>query len=270
MAAAAEAAAAALPSEGHGGVHFAIPEGTTTIKGPDALGRGEDSWKEWGVDKTKVTRVTIPSSVISIGEFAFRGCWALASLAIPSSATSIGNYAFYGCSSLASLAIPSSVARIENNAFYGCSSLARLEIPSSVARIGYRAFNRCSSLASLIVQPIDGTATANATETASDEGAAPNTLAIITAFNDVDQFAAVTQVWATDTIIAALKGLYTEYDTFAAIPRRLKAAPDATTWAGVQLWLWWLPPTSFAAGSDDTRTVCTSRTVTIWNTMASA
>lgn len=123
----------------------------------------------------------------------------------------------------------------------------------------------------LIVQPIDGTDTATATATASDEGAAPYTLAIITAFNDKHgQFAAVTQVWATDAIIAAFNGVYTEYDTFAAIPRPLKAAPDATTWAGVQLWLWWLPPTSFAAGSGDTRTVCTSRTGTIWNTMASA
>ena len=61
-----------------------------------------------------------------------------------------------------------------------------------------------------------------------------------------------------------------EFFGFSAIPRPLRAAPDATTWAGVQLWLWWLPPTSFAAGSDDTRTVCASRSVAIWNTMASA
>ena len=56
MAAAAEgAAAAALPSEGQGGVHFAIPEGTTTIKGTDFWGEGEDSWEEWGLDKTAPT-----------------------------------------------------------------------------------------------------------------------------------------------------------------------------------------------------------------------
>lgn len=103
-----------------------------------------------------------------------------------------------------------------------------------------------------------------------DVGAAPNTLAIIEAFNDQNQFPAVTTVWATDGIISELKGLYEEYNTFAAIPRPLKAAPDAKTWAGVQLWLWWLPPTSFATGSDDTRTVCQSRTITIWNTMVSA
>eukprot|EP00729_Bicosta_minor_P011736 gene11736-biopygen2364 len=153
MAAAAEAAGAALPSEGHGGIHFAIPEGTTTIEGVDPVpwGDGEDSWKEWGADKTKVTHVTIPSSVTSIGRFAFMGCSALASLAIPSSVTRIGDNAFWKCSSLASLAIPSSVTSIGRSAFNGCSSLASLAIPSSVTSIGRSAFRGCSSLASLAI-----------------------------------------------------------------------------------------------------------------------
>eukprot|EP00729_Bicosta_minor_P028962 gene28962-biopygen8780 len=355
-AAAAEAAAAALPSEDHSGVHFAIPEGTTTIIGAVFNWGVGDSWKEWGMDKTKVTHVTIPSSVTSIGggafdgcsalaslaipssvtsigdrafrgcsslaslaiassvtsignhafqgcsalasleipssvtsigigaflgcsslaslaipssvtrirDRAFEGCRALASLEIPSSVTSIGDYAFNGCSALASLEIPSSVTSIGNHAFLGCSALASLAIPSAVTSIGVGAFSGCSSLASMIVQPID------VAISTSYEGAAPNTLAIITAFNHVVEFKAVTRIWATDTTIAAFNGRYTEYDTFAAVPRPLRAAPDATTWAGVQRWLWWLPPTSFGAGSDDTRTVCTSRSVTIWNTMASA
>ena len=82
-----------------GGVHFAIPEGTASItQANPGTGEGHDSWREWGVDKEEVTSVTIPTSMISIGEFAFGGCSALASVTIPMSVTSIGHNAFGGCS----------------------------------------------------------------------------------------------------------------------------------------------------------------------------
>ena len=67
---------------------------------------------------------TIPNSVTSIGESAFRGCSSLTSLTIPDSVTSIGNYAFYGCSSLTSVTIPNAVTSIGEQAFKNCSSLA--------------------------------------------------------------------------------------------------------------------------------------------------
>ena len=95
-------------------------------------------------------------------------------------------------------------------------------------------------------------------------------LAIVKAFNDEAQFPAVTKIWAADGIVAELKGPFEPYTTFAELPQPLKAAPDATTWAGVQLWLWWLPPSSFGKGSSDDRAVCKSRATTMWNTMLSA
>ena len=39
----------------------------------------------------------IPSTVLSIGNYAFYGCSALASVTIPNSVTSIGSFAFSGC-----------------------------------------------------------------------------------------------------------------------------------------------------------------------------
>ncbi len=44
--------------------------------------------------------VTIPNSVTSIGNYAFKYCRNMTSVTIPSSVTSIGNQAFYGCSNL--------------------------------------------------------------------------------------------------------------------------------------------------------------------------
>ena len=49
------------------------------------------------------TSITIPNSVTSIGDYAFRYCSSLTSITIPNSITSIGNYAFLGCSSLTSI-----------------------------------------------------------------------------------------------------------------------------------------------------------------------
>ena len=96
-----------------------------------------------------LTSINIPSSVTSIGEYAFHGCSSLPSINIPYSVTSIGGKAFYKCSSLTSINIPSSMTSIEWSTFEGCSSLTSINIPSSVTSIGEWAFNGCSSLTSI-------------------------------------------------------------------------------------------------------------------------
>ena len=62
---------------------------------------------------------------------------------IPSSVTSIGDWAFYDCSSLTSINIPNSVTSIGTFAFYGCSALTSITIPNSVTSIGSYAFQSC-------------------------------------------------------------------------------------------------------------------------------
>ena len=96
---------------------------------------------------------SIPSSVTSIGAYAFRET-TLTSIVIPSSVTSIGGYAFYGCSALTSVVIPSSVTSIGSYAFSGCSGLTSVVIPSSVTSIGKSTFYSCPNLADLC---FDGT-----------------------------------------------------------------------------------------------------------------
>ena len=100
---------------------------------------------------SKITKVSIPSTVKTIGLEAFYGCTNLKSITIPNSVTQIGLFAFEECTSLTSVSIPNSVTEICDDAFYGCTSLTSVSIPNSVTYIGWSAFYGCTSLTSITI-----------------------------------------------------------------------------------------------------------------------
>ena len=118
---------------------YVIPSSVTSI----------GDWAFYGCDS--LSEVVIPSSVTSIGDRAFAGCGSLSEVVIPSSVTSIGDRAFKDCGSLSSIVIPSSVTSIGDWAFYDCRSLSDIVIPSSVTRIGNSVFRGCSSLSDIVI-----------------------------------------------------------------------------------------------------------------------
>ena len=103
---------------------------------------------------SKTENYMIPSSVTSIGSYAFNYCIGLKNVTIPSSVTSIGNEAFYRCSGLTTITIPMSVNAIQTNAFAFCSKLTSISIPSSVFSIGSWVFWGCESLLSIYAYSI--------------------------------------------------------------------------------------------------------------------
>ncbi len=135
-----------------------------------------------GIDNCQnkyIKTVTIPDSVTSIGDDAFRGCDSLTynekdgvkylgnsthpyivameadesitSVDLPNTVKVIYTNALYGCSSLTSITIPDSVTSIGGSAFGGCDSLTSITIPDSVTSIGGSAFNGCDNLTSITI-----------------------------------------------------------------------------------------------------------------------
>jgi hypothetical protein len=103
-------------------------EGVTEI--PDGCFQGCD----------ELTNVTLPSTLLRIGQLAFVECHNLTEIVFPGRTTLIGQQAFAGCSSLASVKFPSTMNSIGAYAFAGCSKLtAACGLPST-ATIGSTAF----------------------------------------------------------------------------------------------------------------------------------
>lgn len=88
----------------------------------------------------------IPSSVFSIGSYAFYDCTGLTSVTIGDSVRSLGADAFYGCNALTNVTIGNSVRTIPFEAFSYCSSLPSVTIPGSITNIGTYAFAYCGGL----------------------------------------------------------------------------------------------------------------------------
>lgn len=83
---------------------------------------------------------TIPTSITSIGDYAFAKKELREYLILPDHITSIGYAAFEGCENLKFVQIGNSVESIGSHAFKDCISLEAVVIPDNVMRIGENAF----------------------------------------------------------------------------------------------------------------------------------
>ena len=101
------------------------------------------------LDGDYLERIIIPDTVKEIGEGAF-GCQdsKLTEITLSSSLTKIPRSAFSGCKRLKRIIIPTSVKIIEDFAFQDCSNLEEIELQPGLESIGY-AFHNCKRLKSI-------------------------------------------------------------------------------------------------------------------------
>ena len=93
--------------------------------------------------------VELPSSLVSIGAYAFEGCGRIEELIVPESVTTIGDGAFKSCSGLLSVTLPVGLTSIGESAFSGCSSLTDITLPVAITEIAPSTFKGCSKLESV-------------------------------------------------------------------------------------------------------------------------
>ena len=92
------------------------------------------------------TKVSIPSTVSSIGSYAFQSCTSLETVVLPDTITVLPEGLFSGCIKLKSVKMPAKLKTIGKWAFSSCKALDQITIPSTVTTIGEEAFLDCTAL----------------------------------------------------------------------------------------------------------------------------
>lgn len=97
-----------------------------------------------------VTEIILPSSLVAIGEGAFKET-GIRTLVLPSDLAEISDGMFWNCDSLEEISIPEGVASIGHSAFEGCASLVEISLPASLRSLGAFTFSNCISLTNVVI-----------------------------------------------------------------------------------------------------------------------
>lgn len=123
-----------------------------TISGSGDMSDYSDSkLAPWYSYAEKIKTISLPSGILSIGDYAFYGCSSLTSIRIPEKVIDIGEYAFGQCTEMLQVHFGSRIEKLGEGAFQGCESLRDILFPASLTEIGAKAFYRCYGLQMIVV-----------------------------------------------------------------------------------------------------------------------
>lgn len=94
---------------------------------------------------TVLTDVTSAATSLTIGNYAFKNCRALKNVTAADIST-IGQYCFEGCNKLEKVSVRNSIKKIDDYAFANCMNLKEVEVGGSIIETGNYAFNQCYDL----------------------------------------------------------------------------------------------------------------------------
>ena len=128
--------------------------GSTLVLAPQALTQVNVDSETKIIDDyafcgTNAKSVTLPDSVVSIGEGCFENSKALVGITLSEGLTAISKNAFKDCTKLRLLNLPENVVIINEGAFDGCTSLVSAVFNNSLSIIGKNAFKDCTRLEGL-------------------------------------------------------------------------------------------------------------------------
>lgn len=100
----------------------------------------------------KLTSVSLPTTLESIGDSAFISCTSLTDTNfLPSTDISMGDSVFAACTGIAVIAIPDGWTKIDAGAFASITQATAIAIPSTVKEIGAAAFKSCTKVATVSI-----------------------------------------------------------------------------------------------------------------------
>ena len=130
--------------------------GLDSVVVPDSVVYNEMTFAVVGVGDyafhyTNIVDVSLPNTIVHLGEFCFEWCDKLTSITIPNSVKHIRRNAFACCEGLQSVVIGDSVETIDMAAYMGCRSLETIHLPKSVYAVGPVVFSHTDKLQSFSV-----------------------------------------------------------------------------------------------------------------------